>query len=287
MDSYTHERLKTYGVDELRIQSRNLEDIDLSRSDLSGCDLRGFTVTKTNFEYTMFYGADLRGVQFGSTNCVFAWFIGADLRGANLSFGYFHHADFRGADLRGARLADALCSECDFTGVDLRGAYLGIGHYDSDFRGADLRGAEIPEEGSLEKLGCDSRESLSVPEKKGVSRNKRRQKRIPVTPHLTVFERRTRALIGSLVDITTQGVKILSKNPLQVNTVYYIGIELPDGIGFGDTLEIDIKSVWCKPNPYEEGYNTGFVIQKVSQEGIRSIDMLIREYSMKEVGKVR
>ena len=129
MDEHTYRSLGKIGIDEQRLHAKDLSEVDLSHAELTSLDLRGFTITKANFEYADLSGSDLRCVTFASANFVNAFFVGADLRGANLAFGYFHNADFCGADLRGARIADALCSESNFVGADLRGAHSARTHY--------------------------------------------------------------------------------------------------------------------------------------------------------------
>ncbi len=64
MDTYSYEMLLQYGITDERIKGKDLSEVDLSNRELIGIDLRGFTTTKANLEYTNLTGAILRGMTF-------------------------------------------------------------------------------------------------------------------------------------------------------------------------------------------------------------------------------
>ena len=278
MDPFTIAVLKKYGVQIFRLAEKNLSEIDLSNKNLAGIDLRGTVVTKINLEHADCSGADLRGLQFAQANCISATFVGADLRGANLAFGYFNAADFRGADLRGARLADSLCNECNFSGADLRGARMGYDHYNSDFRSADLRGIGIPPDSDFEKLRCDIRGAQQSPKKKFDEPNIRRLPRIVINPSLPVHDRRSDNAMGSLADITTQGLRLSSEHPFSIDTVVYLKIMLPKDCGYGSTVSLDARCVWCKEFGEGDSFQAGFKIQKISDDDLKILEKLIEKH---------
>lgn len=72
----------------------DLENADLSQSNLVGADLR-----KANLRHANLEGADLRRARLQQADL-----SGADLRGANLLEANFHAAKMAGCDLTGARL---------------------------------------------------------------------------------------------------------------------------------------------------------------------------------------
>jgi uncharacterized protein YjbI with pentapeptide repeats len=276
MDEHTLRKLQAHGVDEKSIGKRDLSRIDLSGKDLPGVDLRDFTIAGTNFEAADLSGSDLRGLRFARANCVTTRFTGADLRGANLAFGYFNNADFRGADLRGARVADSLCSDSTFAGADLRGAKLGAEHYNSDFRGADLRGIDMPEDSDFTKLECDMSGAILTPPQRARNTNLRRLPRVAVVPRLNVFDRKTSEQVGELVDVTVEGMRLNGPYPNPVGTFSYFQIALPDTFPHGTALHVDARSVWCKPVPEDNRFDTGFLIQNIG-EGREMIEKLIDE----------
>ena len=279
MDPYTCQKLLECGIAEQNIRQKDLSEANLSQKNLSGIDLRGFTLNKVNFEYADLTGTDLRGLHFASANCVSATFVDADFRGADLGFGYFHNADFRGADLRGAHIADSVCNECDFSGADLRGAVPGNEHYNSDFRGADLRGVTIPDDVAFERLNCDVRGAMFTPQKSGAGTvNNRKLQRVQLLPRLKVVNLEKRAEMGTLVDITTEGMRISCLEQCAPNTEIEIAIMLPAGFPGGAMLEIRAVTVWSKPAANTSYFHTGLKILNVSGKTTKVIERLIREY---------
>jgi uncharacterized protein YjbI with pentapeptide repeats len=279
MDQYTWEKLLKSGVPQDRLQHRNLAECQLAHFDLTGCDLRGFIITKTNLEHAEMMGADLRGLQFAATNCVSARFSGADLRGANLAFGYFHGADFRGADLRGARIANALCSQANFSGADLRGAHLGREHYDSDFLGSDLRGVFLPEGADFETLNCDVTGAQLTPRGTERKSNKRRHERVRLSPSMKVYDRKTLELLGTLVDISAEGMKLSCGKAISVNTVFQAQMLLPEGNPHGQSVRVTAKCVWCRQAPGSKRFWAGCQVKPESPQDGQIIQMLIKEYN--------
>jgi uncharacterized protein YjbI with pentapeptide repeats len=282
MDSYTRDELLQSGVGEARIGEMNLDGVDLSRRMLHAVDLKGFSIGKANFEGTDLTGADLRSLVLSSANCVSACFVGADLRGANLAFGFFTSADFSGADLRGARIADGLCSQCKFSGADLRGAVLGFEHYDSDFRGADLRGAIVPEASDFGHLKCDVRGALLTPRNAGPVSNKRRNRRVRMMQPLQTYDLRSNQHIGFIIDISSGGIRLSSLQPLPIDASFPFRVLLPNDGQEGRSIDLDVKSVWCRKMGDSGEFNTGFQFIRLSSEAQDSLRALLEvQKSMK------
>lgn len=103
----------------LWIKTRDTNDVQGERADLSGANLSG---------------ANLCGANLSGANLRLADLSGANLRGANLSA-----ADLSGADLHNADLCGADLYKADLRDVDLRGADL----CSADLDGANLRGADL------------------------------------------------------------------------------------------------------------------------------------------------
>jgi uncharacterized protein YjbI with pentapeptide repeats len=271
-------RLIQCGVDRRRIEEQNISEMDLSGQNLAAVDLKGFLIIKVNLENSDLSGADLRGLEFAQSNCVCARFMGADFRGARLAFGYFNNADFSGADFRGAHLENALCSECIFTGGDFRGAHLGSEHYNSDFRGTDLRGIVVPPESDFSKLNCDTSGALITPPRININvSNKRILPRIRPEQQLSVFERTSKRQIGIVIDISMDGIKIATQSQIQSNILIGIEIPLPDGDQHTQSLSIDIRSVWSSPQQGTVWFNTGFKIERISDQHRSVIQALIKK----------
>lgn len=144
---------------------------NLTGADLSGANLAGALLGKTNLSFVNLSGADLHGALIPE-----ALFSSATLVKANLTGAYMTKARFPGADLTDADLSGGVnLRESDFTGAILLRADL------SDARAqkiiltsADLREAKLPGAWLYEAVlaGADIRTDLSLAELEGATYNK-------------------------------------------------------------------------------------------------------------------
>jgi hypothetical protein len=107
---------------------------------------------------------------------------------------------------------------------------------------------------------------------------KRTVKRIHLVYYLLVFDRKTDHLVGHVVDITTEGMKLMSKEPVKPDTVYHFRMALPDEIGSSKEISFDAKSVWSKDNLFSDFYGTGFTFVKIDDKDIAIIRDLIDKF---------
>jgi hypothetical protein len=107
---------------------------------------------------------------------------------------------------------------------------------------------------------------------------KRKVKRIHLVYYLLVFDRKTDKLVGNVVDITTGGMKLMSKEPVKPGTVHHFRMALPGEMGGSKEIVFEAKSVWSKNNLYSDFYGTGFVFEKIADDDIAVIRDLIDRF---------
>jgi hypothetical protein len=108
--------------------------------------------------------------------------------------------------------------------------------------------------------------------------SKRKVKRIHLVYYLLVFDRKTDRLVGHVVDITTGGMKLMSKEPIKPDTVYDFRMALPDDLGTSREIAFQAKSVWSKNNLYSDFFGTGFTFEKIADEDVAIIGDLIDKF---------
>jgi PilZ domain len=107
---------------------------------------------------------------------------------------------------------------------------------------------------------------------------KRKVKRIHLVYYLLVFDKKTDQLMGHVVDITTGGMKLMSKEPFKPGSVYQFRMALPDEIGSSKEIVFEAKSVWSKTNLFSDFYGTGFTFEKIADEDVAVIRELIDKF---------
>jgi cytidylate kinase len=76
--------------------------------------------------------------------------------------------------------------------------------------------------------------------------------------YLEVYDDATGTLLGHLVDITTEGVKLVSKAPIEKNRVYRLRMQLPEDYFDEKVLRFEATSLWSSNDVNPDFYDTGF-----------------------------
>jgi len=100
--------------------------------------------------------------------------------------------------------------------------------------------------------------------------------------YLRIFDRNTTRLIGHLVDITPEGVMLMSEEPIETNTTLQLRMGLPKEIKKSKEITFDAKSLWCKKDINPDFYDTGFELLDVPREVVEIIKRLIRDFQFQD-----
>lgn len=75
---------------------------------------------------------------------------------------------------------------------------------------------------------------------------KRRLKRVHLIYYLRIFDSNTGVIVGHLVDITTQGIMLISEEPVPMGKDYSFRMHLPATIIGREKIEFSAHCLWCK-----------------------------------------
>ncbi len=109
--------------------------------------------------------------------------------------------------------------------------------------------------------------------------NRRKQKRYFMFDILEVSLPDLGENIGHLVDITEDGLMIRSSVPVEVDQVYQVQVNLQDSVPGESMLELSASCQWCRAATTLGGYNAGFRIANMTQDGVD----IIKELTLQEV----
>jgi len=112
--------------------------------------------------------------------------------------------------------------------------------------------------------------------------DKRREKRRQLIYYLRVVDRSTNQLVGQLVDITTEGIKLVSENSVEPETLYKLKMALPEEMENKKEISFDAVCQWCKRDINPNFYSIGFVFNKISNHDVNIIKNLIYEFSFRD-----
>ena len=100
--------------------------------------------------------------------------------------------------------------------------------------------------------------------------------------YLRVFDRDTGALLGHLVDVSTDGMKMVSEKPIPVKREFRLMMEVPLKRSTAEELWLSAYSLWCNTDANPDFYATGFRLVNPERAAIRIISALIDELSFND-----
>ncbi len=98
---------------------------------------------------------------------------------------------------------------------------------------------------------------------------------------LEICDQITGMHIGRVVNISAEGLMLLSQEPIVTGSVYQLDLEMPDPGADGDSKHITFgaEAVWTTEASQPESFWTGFRIIDISSEDVLAIDDLILDWN--------
>ncbi|MBN1265273.1 MAG: PilZ domain-containing protein [Anaerolineales bacterium] len=111
--------------------------------------------------------------------------------------------------------------------------------------------------------------------------SRRKLKRRHLIYYLRLFDRSNGKLLGHLVDITTEGIKVMSEAPLPMNQHFQFEMMLPEEFNT-EKITFDATSVHCSNDVNPDFYATGFTIDQIDSDHAALIETLIEEFGFRD-----
>lgn len=110
--------------------------------------------------------------------------------------------------------------------------------------------------------------------------DKRQFKRRHLIYYLRIYDGISSRIVGHAVDISQQGMMLLSDEPVAVHEEYRLRMCFP-GVAYGqEELVFDAVCRWCRQDDNPAFYMAGFQIQNLLPEETRFIQSLIDEFGI-------
>ncbi len=112
--------------------------------------------------------------------------------------------------------------------------------------------------------------------------NEKKEKRLVdrkyIVFYLRVFDGMSRKVLGHLVDISQQGIMMISDNPIEVNETLRLRMSLPAQLKDASEVLFAATSRWCKQDENPDFYLTGFFLHDIEAETENVIRRLIDDF---------
>ncbi len=108
--------------------------------------------------------------------------------------------------------------------------------------------------------------------------DQRRLKRRHLFYYLKVFDAASGRLIGHLVDLTREGVMILTADPVEVGAPFRLRLELPQEVDGQNDLLIEARSAWCRRDTNPDYWGVGFRLERVTRGSRSLVESMIYKF---------
>jgi len=110
----------------------------------------------------------------------------------------------------------------------------------------------------------------------------RRHKRRHLIYYLRVFENGSEKLVGHVVDITQEGLKLIMDSPITPKSKWKLRMSLPEPIEGTREVRFEATCVWCDKDVNPDFYVAGFEIHGLGESEIQTIESLVREFGFQD-----
>ncbi len=111
---------------------------------------------------------------------------------------------------------------------------------------------------------------------------KRSIERIRCYYYLKVYNKESKADVGSVIDISAKGMRLIGEDKFLSDTRYQFMVKLPKGYILGDSFDINAKVRWCHKKDMEniskEYYEAGFEFVDADHKGIVFMQTLLNDF---------
>lgn len=114
----------------------------------------------------------------------------------------------------------------------------------------------------------------------GLWLGKRSFQRASLKSYLEVHDRDTDTLVGRVLDISTDGVRLISDQPFPLKQNFRFWVIVPGTDGRDpERIALDAESLWSERDVNEDFFDTGFRLLELDATVSERIKALAREWS--------
>lgn len=106
----------------------------------------------------------------------------------------------------------------------------------------------------------------------------RKQARAPVNDYFIVFDRHTDEIIGRVMNMTEEGMMVVSEMPTKVSGSFHCRMALPEKLMDKNQVLFDAECKWCEKNQTTGMFESGYQVRQVSAMDREIISLLLQKW---------
>ena len=120
----------------------------------------------------------------------------------------------------------------------------------------------------------EPKRKLRVAERRG-------QERKDFSYWMQVVDNSNEEILGHLIDISHEGFRLQSQNPIPLKKDFRFGMEVPPDLADQPSIVFIARSKWCQIDPYDPAvYNVGFQLINISYGCYEIFKRMMEKYGM-------
>lgn len=106
----------------------------------------------------------------------------------------------------------------------------------------------------------------------------RKSERVELNQTIIVTDTITNKRFGELVNISAEGLMIMTDNEIATQSIFQLCLKLPIDIIGSDTIELGADCLWCRKAENFTRYWAGFQIIDASDTAVQQLNNLMAHY---------
>ena len=112
---------------------------------------------------------------------------------------------------------------------------------------------------------------------------RRKPKRRFIMYYTRIFDRSTGAVLGYIIDLSSEGAMLVSEEPFVVHKLYRLRMDVPEEFEIKACLDFEAVCVWSRTDAADPRfYESGLHLESVPGEDIAMIERIIQEYGFRD-----
>ncbi|MFO1372504.1 MAG: PilZ domain-containing protein [Candidatus Competibacteraceae bacterium] len=107
---------------------------------------------------------------------------------------------------------------------------------------------------------------------------KRKLKRWYLVLYLRVYKEETDELLGHIVDVSKDGMRLVSDKPIPLKQTFRLWVDVPRESASRQRIKLEAESLWCGKDVNPDFYDTGFRILNIGTQALLQLQLLIEEF---------
>ena len=106
----------------------------------------------------------------------------------------------------------------------------------------------------------------------------RKKNRGYTNDYFLVFDMNTGEILGRLINLSPDGIMLISDDPIELNQTFKSRMILPELIDGKKEIYFDLQARWCNKNKRADWYETGYEIINKSENCLKVLYLLASKY---------